>query len=244
MVEISASSRETAVLILQDGASRVDLRGLQTFRDYALKHAQSWYAFVNGRLGWMVATGDLYLITGVDKSSKWSVAAWENRSEDLSLSLKLKAAQFGSAGGSCTWEWETATSFAKSGPTREPDESPAKDQTLFLRGFKVAIRPSPRKSAKAISIVDSKPSRILSKSSFIPFSKARSNGAVSFFWNLWTTCGGGGPSDDQGSAEYFPNCPKARPSVILPHLCLLTRTTGVSSGICRQRISPLLGRSQ
>ncbi|KAJ7715884.1 hypothetical protein B0H16DRAFT_1251033, partial [Mycena metata] len=87
VVEISTSSKETAVLLLPDGASRTDLRRKKKFRDYALKHAQRWYAFVNGDLERMVNNGDLYLVTGTDKSSSWSVAAVENHSEDCKVSL-------------------------------------------------------------------------------------------------------------------------------------------------------------
>ncbi|KAJ7851500.1 hypothetical protein B0H14DRAFT_3660939, partial [Mycena olivaceomarginata] len=75
VVEISASSKETAVLLLPDGGSRSDLRPQNIFRDYALRHAQHRYAFVNAKLNRMVGNGDLYLVTGTDKSSSWSVAA-------------------------------------------------------------------------------------------------------------------------------------------------------------------------
>ncbi|KAJ7255941.1 hypothetical protein C8J57DRAFT_1019608, partial [Mycena rebaudengoi] len=74
VIEVSTNSKETAILLLPDGASRWDLRTMQVFRDYALKHAPNWYEFVNGDLGRMVGSGDLYLVTGVTKSTSWSVA--------------------------------------------------------------------------------------------------------------------------------------------------------------------------
>ncbi|KAJ7277550.1 hypothetical protein C8J57DRAFT_1028278, partial [Mycena rebaudengoi] len=80
VVEISTSSKEAAVLLLPDGASRSDLRRLKKFRNYALRHAQRWYAFVNGELERMVESNALYLVTGVDKCSAWSVAAVESQS--------------------------------------------------------------------------------------------------------------------------------------------------------------------
>ncbi|KAJ7462876.1 hypothetical protein FB451DRAFT_1003169, partial [Mycena latifolia] len=79
-LDVDASVETAAVLLLPDGASRTDLRRLKKFRDYALKHAQRWYTFVNGDLERMVENGDLYLVTGTDKSSSWSVAALENQS--------------------------------------------------------------------------------------------------------------------------------------------------------------------
>ncbi|KAJ7277531.1 hypothetical protein C8J57DRAFT_1060921 [Mycena rebaudengoi] len=207
VVEISTTSKEVAVLLLPDGASRFDLRRLQDFRDYALKHAQHWYAFVNGQLGRMVQRNALYLVTGVDKCSTWSVAAMENQSEDCRVSLKLKAAQMGSAGTTCAWEWETASSFANSGPRRLPGEELWKDnQTVFLRGFKVVVRRAPLKMRnKALSIVDSKPSDILSKSQFIPYSRLSSGGTNSSSSSRSPTQPSDlANSDDSEYVEYFP----------------------------------------
>ncbi|KAJ6478122.1 hypothetical protein C8R47DRAFT_944930, partial [Mycena vitilis] len=73
-IEVSTDSKRAAVLLLPDGASSWDLLALQRFKDYAAKNTRNWYKFVNGRLGWMVANGDLYLVTGVTKSSSWHIA--------------------------------------------------------------------------------------------------------------------------------------------------------------------------
>ncbi|KAJ7186020.1 hypothetical protein C8R46DRAFT_1062222, partial [Mycena filopes] len=220
VVEISASSKQAAVLLLPDGASRWDIRRLQRFRDYALKHAQKWYEFVNGSLERMVESGDLYLVTGVDKSTSWSLAAVENESEDCKISLKLKAAQVGSAAASCAWEWESTSCFADSGPRGQPDDvSGAPNQTVFLRGFKVAIRPSSwRRTAKVVSVTNSKPSDILSKSGFIPFSQPSVSGTT-FFRNS-TGQNRGGSSDEEDSVQYFPEILKVyHPgSVISDHI--------------------------
>ncbi|KAJ7133817.1 hypothetical protein C8R46DRAFT_1235406 [Mycena filopes] len=220
VVEISASSRQAAMLILPDGASRWDIRRLQRFRDYALKHAQSWYEFVNISLERMVESGDLYLVTGIDKSTSWSLAALENESQDCKISLKLKAAQVGSAGTSCAWEWESASCFADSGPRgQSEDASGAANQTVFLRGFKIAIRSSSwRRTAKVVSVMDSKPSDILSKSGFVPFSQP-SGGGTTFFRNS-TGQNRGSPSDEEDSVQYFPEIPKVyHPgSVISDHI--------------------------
>jgi hypothetical protein len=212
VVEISTSSKEAAVLLLPDGASRTDLRRKQKFREYALKHARAWYAFVNGDLERMVDNGDLYLVTGTDKSLSWSVAAVENHSEDLKISLKLKATQVGSAGTSCFWEWQTASSFTDSGPRPLPTDAERTDnQTVFLRGFKVAISSSPlKKAATAISIVDSKPADILSKTGGSRFSQSRPGG---FFRGSTGSTRGGAVDNDElidASAEYFPANPKVR----------------------------------
>ncbi|KAJ7498020.1 hypothetical protein B0H11DRAFT_830114 [Mycena galericulata] len=173
VVEVSMNSKQTAVLLLPEGASSLDLRGLQAFRDYALKHAESWYAFVNGDLGRMIGKGDLYLVTGVTKSTSWSVAALENHSGDGKVSMRLKAAQFGGAGTSYTWEWEGSYRSVNSGPRRNPgEETWGANQTVFLRGFKVASRSILlRRPVKVFPIVDSKWSEIKPGNKFVPFSQ-------------------------------------------------------------------------
>ncbi|KAJ7919662.1 hypothetical protein B0H13DRAFT_233085, partial [Mycena leptocephala] len=169
VVEVSTNSKETAMLLLPDGASRWDLRTLQVFRDYAFKHAPKWYEFVNGDLGRMIGNGDLYLVTGVTKSTSWNVAALENQSGDGQVTLKLKAAQVATAGASYAWEWESASSSVNSGPHRLPGEESWRDnQTVFVRGFKVCLRTKPlRRSPKLLTIVDSKWSNLSLKSTFV-----------------------------------------------------------------------------
>ncbi|KAJ7777238.1 hypothetical protein B0H16DRAFT_1301967 [Mycena metata] len=174
VVEVSTSSKQTALLLLPDGASRWDLRQQRVFRDYALKHAPNWYSFVNGDLGRMVGNGDLYLVTGVTKSTTWSVAAVENHSGEGKVALRLKAGQIGSAGASRAWEWESASSSVDSGPRRNPGEELWQDnQTVFLRGFKVALRTMSLRRPKALSIVDSSWSDVSSKGRFKFFAESQ-----------------------------------------------------------------------
>ncbi|KAJ7739927.1 hypothetical protein B0H16DRAFT_62338 [Mycena metata] len=167
VIEVSTNSKQTGLLLLPDGASRWDLRQQKVFRDYALKHAQNWYSFVNGDLGRMVGNGDLYLVTGVTKSTSWSVAAVENHSGEGKVSLRLKAAQVGNAGASRAWEWESASSSVDSGPRRNAGEELWRDnQTVFLRGFKVALRLMSLRRPKAVSIVNANWSDMSSTGTF------------------------------------------------------------------------------
>ncbi|KAJ7483236.1 hypothetical protein FB451DRAFT_1029502 [Mycena latifolia] len=206
VVEVSTSSKETAPLLLPDGASRWDLRPLQIFRDYALKHAQSWYEFVNGDLRRMVGNGDLYLLTGVTKSTSWSLAAVENQSSSGNVSLKLKAMHVATAGARCAWEWESASSSVNSGPRRRlPGEELWRDnQTVFVRGFKVSLRTTPLKRyPKLLSVVNSKWENVTSKSTYVPFSQPRPG--VSSMNNLPSSPprrpSSDSASDDEGSLD-------------------------------------------
>ncbi|KAJ7351419.1 hypothetical protein DFH08DRAFT_694418, partial [Mycena albidolilacea] len=175
--EVSTNSKQTGLLLLPDGASHWDLRRQQRFRDCALKYAHNWYMFVNGSLEHMAGNptgnGDLYLVTGVTKSTSWSIAAVEDHSGKGKITLKLKAAQMGNVGATCAWEWESTGSSVDSGPRRRPGEDGWRDnQTVFLRGFKVAVRTTPlRRAPKILSIVQSKWSKVESKGTFIPFSQ-------------------------------------------------------------------------
>jgi hypothetical protein len=115
---LTTSSKEGAVLLLPDGGSRYDFRPRLTFREYALKHAKSWYEFINGKLGRDVRNGSVYLVTGCDKAYSWGVASFSNASEGGQTSLKFSAE---AEGGSTSngWKWETSDSVsACSGPKR------------------------------------------------------------------------------------------------------------------------------
>ncbi|KAJ7148441.1 hypothetical protein C8R43DRAFT_888910 [Mycena crocata] len=91
-VEISAHSKQTGLLILLNGASSWDTHSQQILSDYAVKHAQSWYVFVNGPLHRMIGNDGLYLISGVTKSTSWCIASLEDSSGGGQVSLRLKGA--------------------------------------------------------------------------------------------------------------------------------------------------------
>ncbi|KAJ6537351.1 hypothetical protein DFH09DRAFT_1090937 [Mycena vulgaris] len=204
VVEVSTNAKQTGLLLLPDGSTAWDLKPLQRFREQAFKHGESWYEFVNGVLGRTIGNGDLYLVTGFTKSTSWHVAVVNNDSGDRELSLKLKAAQIGNAGASCAWEWENVTSSANSGPRRLPgEESWKENQTVFLRGFKVALRSMPRRrSPKVLSIFSAKWSDMVSKlAASVPFSQPRPRPSLgNNSQSPPSTMGnGGGPANNQQS---------------------------------------------
>ncbi|KAJ7193800.1 hypothetical protein GGX14DRAFT_323101, partial [Mycena pura] len=135
---------EVAMLLLPQGASRCNLRFLERFRDYALANGVQWYSFVNGSCGRQVENGALYLVTGVDKSTSWSVASVENHAGSGQISMKLTAALASSAGVSYKWRWQAENSASvASGPyINSGEEDWTNNQTVFLRGYKVVVRPS------------------------------------------------------------------------------------------------------
>jgi hypothetical protein len=143
--QLTSSSKEGAVLLLPDGASRRDARRRGAFREYALRHAKSWYEFVNVTREMEVANGSLYLVTGCDKASSWGVASFSNESRDGQVSLKFVALQ--AASGKVSWDWECeafSSVSIRSGPKRVNEDEPRpQNQCVFIRGFRVMIREGP-----------------------------------------------------------------------------------------------------
>ncbi|KAF9257193.1 kinase-like protein [Marasmius fiardii PR-910] len=60
-----------AVIIPPNGVNSVDCQNLAVFRNYAERHAASWYRFVNETLGREVENGTIYFVTGSDKTDCW-----------------------------------------------------------------------------------------------------------------------------------------------------------------------------
>ncbi|KAJ6481572.1 hypothetical protein C8R47DRAFT_591714 [Mycena vitilis] len=228
-VEILTHSKEAAILLLPDGGSRCEARPKDRFRSYALQHAQSWYTFVNATLHRMIDSGDLYFITGCDKSSSWSLAVAQNRSEETEMSLRLSATQIGSVGAKYAWDWEDTSGAANSGPRGRSEEEEWKDnQTLFIRGFRVSIRSPPlsvlKGPSKVVSIENSKPKDLFRKSGFRPFSQGGSD------WSAGLGGSGSGssgaPSDNGVSVEPIEEGPKPyHPATAINEYLLATSNT-------------------
>jgi hypothetical protein len=234
-VEVSTDSKRAAVLVLPDGASSWDLRNLQSFKDYAEKHTQTWYKFVNGKLGRRIVNGDLYLVTGVTKSSSWSVAVAEQSSGDSRISLKLKASTVVSAGASYAWSWEeSSSSGCHSGP-RGPQAQKAwkNNQTVFLRGFRTYFRfPRPAKLPKALSIQDSEWSDIRWKGQVAPYSNSLSGHSRTSRTSFSAQTDGGSRSpsesvDLQEDVDSLDLAVTASPQFI--HLCVAYIPSGLPS---------------
>jgi hypothetical protein len=84
--------------------------------------------------------------------------------------------------------------------------------------------------------VDSKPSEILSKSGFIPYS-GPSSGGTSSFYRSPTQPNGLSNSDDSEYIEYFPTSLAVRCINLHYGLANLILRAGVSSRQCHQRVS-------
>ncbi|KAJ7614098.1 hypothetical protein FB45DRAFT_261688 [Roridomyces roridus] len=71
-----------AVLTLPLGSRLEKLEHLESMRIYAAKHAQEWYKYANGARGRGLTNGSLYLVTGMEKSLAWGMAAFDGVDRD------------------------------------------------------------------------------------------------------------------------------------------------------------------
>ncbi|KAH0831287.1 hypothetical protein J3R83DRAFT_13923 [Lanmaoa asiatica] len=192
--DFTLSSSEAALLILPKGAENCKLRKRQIFRDVAIRNAADWYNFAEQHLGRIITHDSLYLITGLYKTSSWSVAAFHQATGTAQSSAQFKASQVGDRNNvSCTWETMRALDW-RVGPqidVRIPNQS------VFISGFKIAIRESILGRKRVEVEVDTPPARSRS----LRFSIGGSGPGHSRAGNLWRRLVSKGGSGGRQSAE-------------------------------------------
>ena len=138
-IEFSSSSSEGALLVLPEGADKHDLCNLRLFEREALSCGKSWYEFAVTKLGrTRISPDSLYLITGCHKTSSWSLAAFHQSSGSCNFNAKFTAGKIINGNISAAYDWQMTSGVPyRIGP--EPYDE-VKNQTVFIRGFKIAIR--------------------------------------------------------------------------------------------------------
>ena len=138
--EFKLSSQEGAVLILPEGAERYYLRNERLFLDKAIQHAVDWYDFAEQHLGRIISHDSLYLITGFYKARSWSLAAYQQGAGAGESSAQFKAVQVGGSNIAASYTWETTHAMDwRVGPSDQYYNGIA-NQTVFIQGFKIAVR--------------------------------------------------------------------------------------------------------
>ncbi|KAJ7592794.1 hypothetical protein C8J56DRAFT_482982 [Mycena floridula] len=139
---VASRSSEGAILMLPDGASRMDLHNRKPFYEMACQNATAWYQYATETRGRMISDDSLYLVTGCDKCTSWGVAAFSETFGAVGSTLKLIATGIGGVQGALTYSWEKPTSVAaRSGPGYLPDQGQTfLNNCVFLRGFKISLR--------------------------------------------------------------------------------------------------------
>ncbi|KIK59377.1 hypothetical protein GYMLUDRAFT_678444 [Collybiopsis luxurians FD-317 M1] len=143
----SSSTSKGALLILPEGGRKTDHQQLNTFRDYAAKHARSWYAHANGPLARSIPNGSIYFVTGCDKARAWGTACFID-AQPGDVSLEYVPAESTKRGGLPEYWFSTSNSALSLSGTDDVFEN--QSGCVFLRGFKVAIKIPPFRTAVAV----------------------------------------------------------------------------------------------
>lgn len=128
------------MLILPEGAERYYLRNERPFLDAAIQHAVDWYTFAEQRLGRIISHDSLYLITGFYKARSWSLAAYQQGVGPGEASAQFKAVQVGRGNITASYTWEATQAMDwRVGPA-DRYYNGVPNQSVFIHGFKIAIR--------------------------------------------------------------------------------------------------------
>ena len=149
-----------------------------------------WYAFAEQRLGRIISHDALYLITGFYKARSWFRAAYQQGASAGEPSARFKAVQVGRGNIAASYTWEATHAMDwRVGPSDQYYNGIA-NQTVFIQGFKIAIREG---------ILGTKRVRFKADSPTVrPHRVEYSSG--SWFSNRW----GGGSGSSSGSAANVP----------------------------------------
>ncbi|KAJ7863754.1 hypothetical protein B0H14DRAFT_3606709 [Mycena olivaceomarginata] len=166
--EVSIHSSTSAVPMEIVLGFLLDLKGLSWVLQIYLSRGG-----ISPVLGLRSKTGELYLVTGVDKSSSWMVGAAANQSQDRNISLNLKGARTPASG-------RRVVDCGFRTPSTSGEDPSTKNQTVFLRGFRIALhRVAWTKISQAIPVVDSKRLTFFSKAWFKSVVKSQPPGSIS-----------------------------------------------------------------
>ncbi|KAJ6514734.1 hypothetical protein DFH09DRAFT_252777 [Mycena vulgaris] len=135
-ITFELQSKECAMLVLPEGASREKLLPVETFRAYVRRYSQQWYTFAGGRLP---PNGSLFVVTGCDKTASWGIATASTASGCISVSLKFTVVGMVEGSLRPRYEWQDFGS-ATIRNSREYGSPRTENQCIFIRGFFVPRR--------------------------------------------------------------------------------------------------------
>ncbi|KAF8432207.1 hypothetical protein L210DRAFT_3558656 [Boletus edulis BED1] len=137
--EFTPSSAKGAILILPDGATSYNLsaQANERFRKLAMEEAFDWYRLAQETCGDNIRNGSLYLLTGFYKAQCWSLASFNHATvtQDRHISVAPRKVGSTAAGRNCHC---TFGLDYREGPA--PGQYGSVNQTVFVRGFKIAVR--------------------------------------------------------------------------------------------------------
>lgn len=148
-----SSASEGAILAMPMGSNSAQLTNVRLFRKYAATHAENWYRYTNDTRGREARNGDVRLVTGYDKTTKWGMATFSNSSagEEGSLLLKFRPLEPQTTGSGKTYGWEySGMAEVRAGPDRreiqdlragdQSETTEYENQCLFVRTLNVTLQ--------------------------------------------------------------------------------------------------------
>ncbi|KAJ7108622.1 hypothetical protein C8R44DRAFT_636422, partial [Mycena epipterygia] len=126
-----------AVLALPHGAHSENLENLDTVRQYAAKHAESWYKYVNGPArGRRLANGSLCLVTGWEKAKSWGMASYQDVS--LQNGFQLSFGPTTDVENGWKYRWQRGPAKHKCADAPLVEGTPL-NQTTFISAFTMTL---------------------------------------------------------------------------------------------------------
>ena len=135
--EFTASSDKGAILILPEGATSHDLPANERFRKLAVEHAFEWYEIAKERYGESIGSDSLYLITGFYKARSWSLASFYDTMATEARHIRVVPREGEGTTSGRDWKCTFPVQY-RDGPG--PGHNGSVNQTVFISGFKIAVR--------------------------------------------------------------------------------------------------------
>ncbi|KAG6376756.1 hypothetical protein JVT61DRAFT_1778 [Boletus reticuloceps] len=109
----------------------------ERFRELAMAHALNWYEIAKTRYGESVSNSSLYLITGFYKARSWSLASFDDVTAADKGSIRVEPRDGERTAAGRVWR-NTFPLQYRDGP--DPGQYGGINQTVFISGFKIAVR--------------------------------------------------------------------------------------------------------
>ncbi|KAL0576014.1 hypothetical protein V5O48_005959 [Marasmius crinis-equi] len=136
-ISVNFSKNRGAGVWPPHGANSVDCQSVAKFREYAEKHSISWYKFMNETLAMNIQNGEIYFITGFDKTDCWENAVFSGTSKEQMCELFVTTG--GLAIGEARFGLSNSSSRRFFNTRCSPPGNSTQNQALFIRGFRIAI---------------------------------------------------------------------------------------------------------
>jgi hypothetical protein len=145
---------EGAALILPDGAIRENLHYRREISEFALSHGADWFKHVHDTLGLLEVDVPLYLVTGVDKCSNWCLASYPEIAGDTGMALRFTPIERTTSAATRPYSYSTSGPITPRACHLFADG--AKNQTVFIRGFRMLKSRNPSGSVQITDVLTSK----------------------------------------------------------------------------------------